>query len=229
MIPWTLLATAQIPGDGGEMRLYQRGSEFSIRVGQYELMNSRVHGSEDALASLVCDRLGERALHALIGGLGMGFTLVAMLERVNAESRVVISELVPEVVAWHRGPLAAVSGGAIDDPRVTVLEQDVAAVIRSSPATFDAILLDVDNGPAALTSPINDRLYTPAGLRAAHAALKPGGILAVWSAGPDPAFTRRLREVGFGVEEVTVRGRGGKGGRYLIWVGRRGNSGLKTV
>ena len=218
MIPWTLLASAEIPGNGGEMRLYQRGTEYSIRVGPYELMNSRVHGSEDALASLVCERLPSRALRVLIGGLGMGFTLAAVLERVSPESEVVVSELVPEVVQWHRGPLASVSGGALDDRRVTIVERDVGEVIRAARDRFDAILLDVDNGPSGLTSPANDRLYTPAGLRSARAALRHGGILAVWSAGPDAAFTRRLREAGFHVEEVRVRGRGEKGARYLIWI-----------
>lgn len=223
MIPWTLLDSAMIPGDGGEMRLYQRGSEFSIRVGAYELMNSRVHGSEDALASLVCERLGDtRDVRILVGGLGMGFTLAAVLQHSGPASRVVVAELVPAVVAWHRGPLAAVSNGALDDPRVAIREADVGEVIRSGRGTFDAILLDVDNGPAGLTSKKNDRLYDAAGLRAAHAALRPGGILAVWSAGPDERFTKRLRQTGFETEEVPVRGRGAKGGsRYLIWLARR--------
>ncbi|HEY0158985.1 MAG TPA: spermidine synthase [Thermoanaerobaculia bacterium] len=222
MIPWTLLGSARIPGDGGEMRLLQRGGEYSIRVGSYELMNSRVHGSEDALASLVCERLDCARVRVLIGGLGMAFTLLAVLKSVGRESEVVVSELVPEVVAWHRGPLAAVSGGALDDPRVSVREVDVARVLRDERSAFDAVLLDVDNGPVGLTSRKNDWLYSPAGLRAAHAALRPGGILAVWSAGPDAAFTRRLQQAGFSTEEVRVRGRGGKGGpRYLIWIARR--------
>jgi spermidine synthase len=223
MLPWTLLDTATIPGDGGEMRLYQRGTEYSIRVGAYELMNSRVHGSEDALASLVCERLGDpHKLRVLVGGLGMGFTLAAVLQHTGASSEVVIAELVPAVIAWHRGPLAVVSHGALDDPRVTIRESDVAAIIRAEKNAFDAILLDVDNGPAGLTSKQNDRLYDANGLRAAHASLRPGGILAVWSAGPDERFTKRLRQAGFETEEVKVRGRGEKGGaRYLIWLARR--------
>jgi spermidine synthase len=223
MIPWTLLGTAEIPGDGGEMRLYQRDTEYSIRVGPYELMNSRVHGSEDALASLVCERLRDRqAVRVLIGGLGMAFTLAAVLEEVDAKSEAVIAELVPEVVAWHRGPLRAVSGATLDDPRVTIREEDVGKIIRASQGIYDAIVLDVDNGPRALTSKQNDWLYGPAGLRAANAALLPGGILAIWSAGPDPAFTRRLQAAGFTAEEVRVRGRGAKGGaRYLIWIARK--------
>jgi spermidine synthase len=223
MLPWALRGTAAIPHDGGELTLHQRGSEFSIRVGSYELMNSRVHGSEDALASLVAERLDDPA-HArvLIGGLGMGFTLVAMLQSVGATSEVVVAELVPEVVAWHRGILAGVSQNALDDPRVVIREADVARVIRAEPNGFDAILLDVDNGPAALTAKGNEWLYTAQGLRAAYAALRPRGILAVWSAGSDAAFTRRLQQTGFATEEVPVRGRGAKGGsRFLIWLARR--------
>jgi spermidine synthase len=222
VIPWNLLGSARIPGDGGEMRLLQRGSEYSIRVGSYELMNSRVHGSEDALASLVCERLDCGRARVLIGGLGMGFTLLAVLKSAGRESEVVVSELVPEVVEWHRGPLAAVSGGALDDPRVTVRTEDVARVLRDERGGFDAVLLDVDNGPVGLTSRKNDWLYSPAGLRAAYAALRPKGILAVWSAGPDAAFTRRLQQAGFTTEEVRVRGReGNRGARYLIWLARR--------
>lgn len=223
MIPWQLLDTTTVPGDGQEMRLYQRGTEYSIRVGAYELMNSRVHGSEDALASLVCERLGDVArVRILVGGLGMGFTLAAVLQHVGRASEVVVAELVPAVVAWHRGPLAAVSKGALDDPRVVIREIDVGAVIRAERNAFDAILLDVDNGPAGLTSVLNDRLYSSAGLRAAHDALRPSGILAVWSAGADAAFTKRLRQAGFETEEVPVRGRGAKGGsRYLIWIARK--------
>jgi spermidine synthase len=223
MIPWTLLDSAQVPGDGGEIRLYQRGSEYSIRVGSYELMNNRVHGSEDALASIVCERLRDRdAARVLVGGLGMGFTLSGVLRDIGPRGEVVVAELVPAVVAWNRGPLAAFAGNPLADPRVTVREGDVGQVIRSETAAFDAILLDVDNGPAGLTSSMNDRLYGAAGLRAAHRALRPGGLLAVWSAGPDPAFTRRLQQTGFGAEEVRVRGRGKAGGsRFLIWIARR--------
>lgn len=220
MLPWTLLATARIPGDSGEMRLHQRGSEFSIRVGAYELMNSRVHGSEEALAELVCARIGKHA-RVLIGGLGMGFTLAAMLRCIGAGSEVVVAELVPEVVAWHRGPLRAVSKGALDDERVRVVEEDVGRVIRGGRAALDAIVLDVDNGPRGLTSSRNDWLYGAEGLRAIGAALKPGGILAVWSAGPDPPFARRLQQSGFDVDERRVRGSGGKGARYVIWLARR--------
>jgi spermidine synthase len=222
MIPWTLLGTAHVPGDGGEMRLLQRGTEFSIRVGGYELMNSRVHGSEDALATLVAGRLDCTKARILIGGLGMAFTLLAVLRETGEGSSVVVSELVPEVVAWHRGPLRAISGAALDDPRVSVREEDVAKVLREERGGFDAILLDVDNGPAGLTARKNDWLYSPAGLRAAHDALRAGGILAVWSAGPDSVFTRKLQHAGFRTEEVRVRGReGNRGSRFLIWLAIR--------
>jgi spermidine synthase len=222
MIPWELLDRAAVPG-GGEMRLYRRGAEYSIRVGNYELMNSRVHASEDALASLACARLRDcRAPRILIGGLGMGFTLAAVLKEVGADARVVVAELVPEVVAWHRGPLASVAPGALDDPRVEVRTSDVAAVIAERSRAFDAILLDVDNGPRGLTADANDGLYSVRGLRAAGAALREGGLLAVWSAGPDAAFVRRLGQAGFDAEELPVRGRDAKRGpRFLIWIARK--------
>lgn len=222
MIPWVLIDTAQVPG-GDDIKLYQRGSEYSIRVGAYELMNNRVHGSEDALASIVCERLEDRD-HArvLIGGLGMGFTLAGVLKDLGPESEVVVAELVPAVVKWNRGPLGAFAGNPLDDRRVHVRELDVGRVIRAEEAAYDAILLDVDNGPAGLTSKTNDWLYGRDGLRAAFAALRPKGILAIWSAGADPAFTKRLQQNGFAVEEARVRGRGKAGGsRFLIWIARR--------
>jgi spermidine synthase len=219
MLPWTLLDTAKIPGETDEMRLLQRGDEYSIRVGRCELMNSRVHGSEDALASLVCTRIADRPrARVLIGGLGMGFTLMEVLQRVRSDSEVVISELVPEVVAWHRGPLRVVSGATLDDPRVTIEEQDVVRVIREDRKRFDAILLDVDNGPRALTTETNSWLYSPAGLRGIIASLRPRGILAIWSSGPDAAFVRRLQQTGFEVEQVAARSKGNKGPRYIIWI-----------
>jgi spermidine synthase len=221
LIPWELIDTTTIPGEGEAMRLYRRGEEYSIRIGHHELMNNREHGSEDALADLVCGRLSGN-VRVLVGGLGMGFTLAAVLRDVSRESEVVVAELVPAVVRWHRGPLAKVSNGALDDPRVTIREADVAHVIAEKPGAFDAILLDVDNGPAGLTAKTNDRLYGMNGLRAAHAALRPKGMLAVWAADPDPRFTKRLQQVGFTAEEIRVRGRGSKGQRYLIWLATRG-------
>ncbi len=217
MLPWSLLDTATVPGNG-EIRLHQRGGEFSIRVDNYELMNSREHGSEDALAELVGKRVAPNA-RVLIGGLGMGYTLAAMLRVAGPKAEVVVAELVPAVVAWHRGPLAHVSGGALDDPRTIVREADVARVIGEG--TWDAILLDVDNGPRALTTKTNDRLYSVNGLRATWAALRPRGVLAIWSSGPDAAFTRRLQQIGFAVEEVAARSKANKGSRYLIWLATR--------
>ncbi len=223
MIPWTLVASTTVPGDGGEMRLYRRGSEFSIRVGTYELMNSRVHGSEDALAKVSCARLKDRnRARILVGGLGMGFTLAGVLSRVGTQADVVVAELIPSVIEWNREQMAEVNGVALADPRVSMCEIDVANVIGDARNQYDAILLDVDNGPAALTSKANSRLYGLAGLRAARAALRPDGVLAVWSAGPDPAFMRRLEQAGFAAEEVRVRGRGRAGGsRFLIWLALR--------
>lgn len=223
MIPWEHLDTATIPGDGGTLRLLRRGAEFSIRLGDNELMNSRLSGSEEALATLACARIASRAApRVLIGGLGMGFTLRAALGALPAGAALVVAELVPAVAAWARGPLSAVFGGILDDPRASLREADVAGVIAARSSAWDAILLDVDNGPDGLTLPANDRLYAAAGLGAARAALRPGGILAVWSAGPDRTFGRRLREAGLIVEEVAVRANGRRGGaRHTIWLAAR--------
>ena len=223
MIPWTLLDTATVPLDGGELRLLRRGAEFSIRAGTRELMNSRAHGSEEALAETACARIAARAQpRILIGGLGMGFTLRAALDALGADARVEVAELVPAVVAWNRGPLADLSGRGLEDPRVSILETDVADPVRCARSAYDAILLDADNGPEALSRAANDRLYDLAGLSAARTALRPGGVLAVWSAGPDANFARRLRTAGFAVEEVRVRARGARGGaRHIVWIATR--------
>jgi spermidine synthase len=223
VISWTLLDTAEVPGDGGELRLLQRGAEFSIRLGHNELMNSRVHGSEEALAKIALAKIGDHTRpKILIGGLGMGFTLRAALRLIGAEARVVVAELAPAVVAWNRGWLAGVSDRSLADARVSIREEDVASLIRSERSAYDAILLDVDNGPEALTRKANDRLYDLAGLCAAHAALRPRGVLAVWSAGPDSNFTRRLSEAAFEVNEVRLRARGARGGaRQIIWIAAR--------
>ncbi|MEO8383064.1 MAG: spermidine synthase [Acidobacteriota bacterium] len=223
MIPWTLLDRAPLPDSSDEIRLYQRGAEYAIRVANYELMNSRVHGSEEALAELAFAKLAGRSrMRVLVGGLGIGYTLAAALRGLDAGGEAVVAELVPAVVKWNRGPLAALAGHPLDDPRVLVLEKDVARVIRENRGGFDAILLDVDTGPRALTHEDNRRLYDAAGLRVAYAALRPRGVLAIWSGGRDPAFTRRLSEAGFTVEEVRARARG-EGGRahYIVWVAQR--------
>jgi spermidine synthase len=225
VIPWELLGSAPVPGNGGEIRLYRRGKEFSIRVDGSELMNSSAHGSEDALAELACARVADRPSPCvLIGGLGMGYTIAAALRRLGTECRVVVAELVPAVVEWNRGPLADLAGRPIQDGRVTVREVDVARLLQAEHRAYDAILLDVDNGPDGITRKDNDWLYSRDGLAAAFAALRPGGVLAVWSAGPDRAFVRRLRRAGYEVDEVRVRARGPRGGgRHTIWLAARGS------
>ena len=224
MTPWILLDSAQVPGNSGELQLYQRGDEFSIKMaGGSELMNSRVHGSEDALAEHAC--AGLRASlkpRLLIGGLGMGFTLAAALRHVGDQAQLLVAELVPAVVAWNRGPLGKHAGYPLDDPRVSVREGDVACILMNERQTCDAILLDVDNGPEGLTHKQNDWLYGINGLSAAFTALRPQGVLAVWSAGPDDDFSQRLRKVGFEVDVVRVRAHGAKGARHIIWLARRG-------
>jgi spermidine synthase len=220
MKPRQLLATAQIP-DGEELRLYKRDTDFIITLGANELMSSRSSGSEEALALMTIERLQTEAPHLLIGGYGMGFTLRAALEKLGAKARVTVAELVPEIIEWARGPMAALTAGCLDDPRVELFDRDVAMMIRGASRSYDAILLDVDNGPDALTRADNDEIYSTHGLMAAKAALRPGGVLAIWSAAPDERFARRLKHTGFQVEEAMVRaGRNGKGARHVIWFAR---------
>ncbi|MGI8932247.1 MAG: spermidine synthase [Sphingomicrobium sp.] len=218
MTPRELLGSAIVPG-GGELRLFRRGLDYMIVLDRNELMSSRMSGSEEALAVMTCERLGEcTSPHLLIGGYGMGFTLRSALAALGAAARVTVAELVPEVIDWARGPMQELAAGCLADPRVELVFGDVAELIERSPATYDAILLDVDNGPDGLTRDANDRLYSPRGLRAAKAALMPGGILAVWSAAPDRGFAKALAEAGFAVDEVPVRARSnGKGARHIIW------------
>ncbi|MBX5100896.1 hypothetical protein HJB52_03265 [Rhizobium lentis] len=219
MLPWIQLDSATIPGEGGELRLKQRGSEFSIMLGANELMNSRLSGSEEALATLSWDRIRtHQKPRILIGGLGMGFTLRAALAVLPEDAGVTVAELVPAVIAWARGPMAEVFKGCLDDPRVGIHQGDVGEAIRDSKGAYDAILLDVDNGPDGLTRKSNDRLYDFAGLRAARDALRPGGVLAVWSSGPDPNFTRRLKDSGFAVDVVNTRANRKRGARHVIWL-----------
>ena len=220
MIPWVKIDTARIPGSDDELRLMRRGAEFSIKLGTNELMNSRLSGSEAALSTLAAKKIeGIKKPHVLIGGLGMGFTLRAALALLGPAARVKVAELVPAVIAWAKGPMAEIFGDSLSDRRVRIVETDVFETIRAHPNTFDAILLDVDNGPEGLTRKANDALYDSAGLKLAWSALRPHGVLAVWSSGPNPPFTRRLRQSGFDVNEVAVRatGRGG-GSRHVIWI-----------
>ena len=218
MIPLEHLDTAQVPG-GAELRLMRRGGDFMITLDRNELMNSRMSGSEEALATMTAERLaGRKEQHWLVGGYGMGFTLRAALAVLGPDARITVAELVPKIVEWARGPMAGLTGGCLDDPRVTLVQADVALQIAAGRNAYDAILLDVDNGPDGLVRAGNDRLYTREGLAAAKAALTPGGVLAVWSAGKDPVFAGRLRKAGFAVEEVQVRARSnGKGAKHTIW------------
>ena len=223
MLPYTLLDSST--EHGTTLRLYQRGEEFSIRVDQQqsELMNSRLHNSEDVLAELACARIaGRESPHLLVGGLGMGFTLRAALSHAPAAARVTVAELMPAVVRWNREYLGKLAGFPLDDARVGVLEQDVGKVMLRHKNGFDAIMLDVDNGPDGFTREGNDALYGYHGLNLAYDALRPGGVLTVWSCAPDPAFTQRMLKVGFEVEEQRVHARTGKrGDRHNIWIGVR--------
>jgi spermidine synthase len=218
MIPREMLAQAQIPG-GGELHLVRHDRDFIIVLDRNELMSSRMSGSEEALASMSCERIaGHAQPQLLIGGYGMGFTLRTALGALPADAVVTVCELVPEIIDWARGPMQALAAGCLDDPRVRLVVGDVGTLIAKSPGAFDAILLDVDNGPDGLVRAGNDRIYSEAGLKAAKAALKPEGVLAVWSAARDAAFARRLKRAHFAVDEVEVRARSsGKGARHIIW------------
>lgn len=218
MIQREHLGTAQVPG-GEELKLYKHDRDFMITLGHNELMSTRKWGSEVALAEQSIARLKDvRAPHILIGGYGMGFTLRAALAILPRDARVTVVELVPEIIAWARGPMADVMAGCLDDPRVHLVMGDVGIVIAGGRQDYDAILLDVDNGPDGLVREDNDEIYARSGLIAARTALTPGGVLAIWSAGADPAFTRRLQKARFAVDEVKVASRSnGKGPKHLIW------------
>ena len=226
MIPWVLLDTATVPGGGEELRLMRHGTDFAIRLGRNDLMNSRVHGSEDALGALACAKIAARArARILIGGLGMGFTLRAVLAAAGPKAQIVVAELVPEVIAWNRGPLAHLSGNSLADKRVDIRAADVSVLMHTARGAYDAILLDVDNGPEGLTREENDRIYSMAGLASAKAALRPGGVLATWSAAPHKRFAQRLSHAGFTVEEIVARaGRNGRGARHVIWLATNGGA-----
>jgi spermidine synthase len=222
MIPWSHLDTAQVPG-GGKLRLMQRGAEFSIRIDSDELMNSRLTATEQALATIACEKIRTRMQQkVLIGGLGMGFTLRAALVVLGQDSQIIVAELVPAVVAWARGPMATLFGDSLTDPRVRIRETDVSEMIRAARSEYDAILLDVDNGPEGITREANDRLYDLDGLTSAYTALRPGGVLAVWSSTPDAKFTARLNMTGFDVVENPLRAKGPQGGtKHFVWTATR--------
>ena len=223
MIPWKLLGEAQTPGNGAMLRLYQRDTEFSMKADNDELMNSRVHRSEDALAALACQKITNHPnAKILIGGLGMGYTLRSALDELGAQAQVDVAEIVPAVVEWNREFLGHLAGSPLDDGRVRIRDGDVVQMIKTARHDYNAILLDVDNGPQALTSGKNNWLYSVSGLETASAALRPKGVLAIWAAGPDAGFAKRLGQAGFDVDEVKVRGRaGGKGAHHIVWVAVR--------
>lgn len=217
---YKLLGTALIPG-GGELRLFEFGDDFVIKLDGIagDLMSTRAHGSEDALAEIACKKVASRVQpRVLIGGLGMGFTLASALRHLGNNAEVVVAELVPGVVEWNRGLLGAKAGHPVADKRTTVRELDVAIILKEQAQAYDAILLDVDNGPEGLTHTANDWLYSMDGLKACMRALRPQGVLAVWSAGPDRDFTERLKKTGFKVEELKVYAHGNKGTRHTLWM-----------
>ena len=223
MIRWEHLASTRLPGEATELKLMKRGTEFSIMLGPTELMNSRRTGSERALASMACQRIRDRRRPSvLIGGLGMGFTLRAALAELSADARVTVAELVAAVVTWAKGPMAELFGDCLEDPRLDIRTEDVGTTIGSFRSAFDAILLDVDNGPEGLTQATNDRLYSLEGLGRTHRALRPHGVLAVWGSAQDEAFSRRLGQAGFSVSVAPVRAGGARGSRNFIWIASRG-------
>lgn len=220
MIPWEEIDRAKVPGQDNELILRRRGREFSIRTAGTELMNSRIHGSEEALAGLAMDRVRQKTgLRILVGGLGMGYTLAETLKLSQPDTRILVAELIPAVISWNRDHFGHLAGTPLSDSRVSIRVSDVAAVIKKEKAIWDMILLDVDNGPAGLTQKSNKALYTGAGLKTSFAALTPGGVLGVWSAGDDPAFTRSLTRYGFRTKAITVRATAsGKGSKHTIWI-----------
>ena len=222
MKPWILLGESHTP-DGTRLTLMLRDREHVIFADGKLLMSSRMHGSEEALATLACAHVTSAAApRVLVGGLGLGFTLRATLDVLPPRATVVVAELVPAVVEWNRGPLGPLASHPLDDPRVEVAVGDVAGVIKGHRAGFDAILLDVDNGPDAFTSSLNAGLYANDGVVQAHAALTPHGVLAVWSAWEDRKFEQRLRWAGFTVTMHRVRARLKQGGpRHTIFLGTR--------
>lgn len=221
MKPWEILGRTRTP-DGTELTLAKHADEYVILADRQSLMSSRAHGTEDALAVLGCRRARTLARpHVLVGGLGMGFTLRAALDCLPPAATIVVSEIVPAIVDWNRGVLGALAGYPLDDPRVRLEQGDVGAALGANPSRFDAVLLDVDNGPAALTLASNAGLYGRSGIAAALAALSRDGVLAVWSAQDDRRFERRLREGGFRVVREHVRAHQAKGACHTVLVASR--------
>ncbi len=222
MIPWEKIDQAEIPGQKKDVTLRRRGEEFSIRTFDTELMNSRRHGSEESLAELACNRFKKSHLHILIGGLGMGYTLAAALKSTGSDSSITVSELIPAIVKWNKEHLGHLAGMPLNDPRVMVKIEDVAKTIGKIESAWDIILLDVDNGPDGLTQKTNDRLYSITGLKKSFFALRPKGILGIWSAKGDAAFTTRLEKSGFNVDIKAVKARkSGKKLKHTIWLAEK--------
>jgi spermidine synthase len=220
MKPWKVIDRASAP-DGGELVLHQRGEEFAIRVNGRELMSSRQHGSEERMAEVACAGLSGARARVLVGGLGLGYTVRASLDRLSSTAEVVVAELVPAVVAWNQGVLAPLAGRPLEDPRVKVETRDVGELLREAEGHYDAVLLDVDNGPEALTQEDNRWLYGERGLTRLRRALKPRGVVVVWSASPDRAFAQRLKRMGFDTEVVETPARGKAGGPlHTLFIGR---------
>jgi len=219
---YILLDTAPIPNNGGALCLFEYGEDFVIKLESGkggQLMNTRMHGSEDALAEIPCKKVAGRPnARVLIGGLGMGFTLASALKHLKANAEAQVAELVPGVIEWNRGPLGDRAGNPLQDPRATVLNEDVAKILQSEPNGYDAIMLDVDNGPEGLTHNANNWLYSFDGLAACARALRPKGILAIWSASADRQFSNRLNKAGFKADEVRVFAHGNRGTRHTIWI-----------
>lgn len=225
MLKRELLDTAEI-ADGETLELFSHGRDFMIVLGRNELMSTRMRFSEEQLAELTLDRLGPGRHRILIGGYGMGFTLRATLARASADAEVVVGEISDKIIDWAKGPMAQLTGDSLSDPRLDLVICDVAALIDDAIdgtcEPFDAILLDVDNGPDGFVRADNNRLYSRTGLGKARDALRPGGIVSVWSAAPDPGFRRRMKDAGLDVEEISVRSRpGNKGAHHTIWFGRK--------
>ena len=227
--PVELIDTADLP-DGGRLRLLRRGDDFSIRFGSEELMGNRVRHSEQALATLGCRHLAQSGGRILIGGLGMGFTLGSALDTLPRDAKIIVAELVPKILTWARGPLAHIFGTTLSDPRVSIEMADIHDVIVREAERFDAILLDVDNGPDGLIHLANERLYCNWGLRAAHGALRPGGVLAIWSAYRDDAFVERLVAAGFEVDEISIDAYPDEeNGKHTIWLAAKDAIALPTT
>jgi spermidine synthase len=224
MIPWNHLDTAQIPNDGGELKFSQRGDEFTIKITgkRGELMNSRVFNSEKALSRLGCAHIKPHLdAHILVGGLGMGYTLAAALKAVNADSFVTVAELIPQVVEWNKGPLGNCAGNPLQDPRTKLHIGDVKELFASRTPSYDAILLDVDNGPKGLTHTDNNQIYSEDGLKDIYDTLHANGMLAIWSASPDYLFTVRLKKIGFRVDTREIQARPGKGSKHTIFLAKK--------